>query len=145
MNYKEFKNKKEESINNLMSNIAFFAFSDDQLKEGLKKLNIKEDEIKEKLVSIGHGGYALKKDAHKIKEHTIESNEDIKKLMEDEKFAISAFDYELGNHEFTYTGDSEDAVEALGYTAQEVSKNPHLLKCCNEAIELQWAWDEANN
>lgn len=33
---------------------------------------------------------------------------------------------ELDNHEYGYTGDTSEALEALGFTAQEVVDDPRL-------------------
>ena len=35
---------------------------------------------------------------------------------------------ELLNHEYGYTGDSEDALDSLGYTMEQVEADARLLK-----------------
>ena len=145
MNYQEFTTTRQKEYEKLTENTVFYAFNDKQFNEGLKKLNIEENEIKDKIVSIGAGGYALKTEAYKIHELFEKHDNKFKELMKDENFAVSAFDYELGNHEFTYTGNTSDAIESLGFTHSEIKKNKHLLKCLNKAIKLQWEWDKEHN
>lgn len=136
-NYNQFKTEKQEQISNLLNEIAFFAFSEKQLKDGLLKLNIKEEEAKNKLVSIGGGGCALKSEAYRLDELISYFDKQFNELMKDENFAVSAFTYELINHEFGYTGDAEPAIESLGYELEEIVNNPHLKKCFRKAIKKQ--------
>lgn len=43
-----------------------------------------------------------------------------------EGFIYQMFLYELNNHEYGYTGDTEEALDALGYTAEEVVADDRL-------------------
>ena len=43
-------------------------------------------------------------------------------------FIYQMFRYELANHEFGYTGDSDDALAALGYTEKQVEETPTLQR-----------------
>ena len=54
--YVEFKERKQEKINNFD---MFFAFDNKQLENGLEKLNVNKNEI----VSIGMNGFIRKSDA----------------------------------------------------------------------------------
>ena len=36
------------------------------------------------------------------------------------------FDYELRNHEFGYTGEYEDTLDALGYTWKDIEADKRL-------------------
>ena len=40
---------------------------------------------------------------------------------------------ELNNHEFGYTMDTEEALDALGYTADEVLSDPRLKRGIEKA------------
>ena len=42
------------------------------------------------------------------------------------------FYYELVNHEYGFTGDAEDTLEALGYTMERVQAN----QCLRTGFEL---------
>lgn len=37
------------------------------------------------------------------------------------------FLYELANHEYGYTGELEDTLDALGYTAEDINADKRLL------------------
>ena len=41
-------------------------------------------------------------------------------------FAYDMFRYELANHEYGYTYDTDDTVEALGLTYDEIDADPKL-------------------
>ena len=51
-----------------------------------------------------------------------------------EGFVYEMFLYELKNHEYGYTRDTKDTLEALGYTAEEVTGNPKLKRSLEKAI-----------
>lgn len=48
-------------------------------------------------------------------------------------FAKNAFKSELANHEYCYTMDPYDAINALEYTSDEINNNPLLHKALNAA------------
>lgn len=108
---------------------VFFAFSNEQLKDGMLKLGLKENEYSS-LVSIGAGGYILKTKRDEFKALFARQDQERKDLKKDEKKLIEALIYELGNHEYGYTGDATDAVESLGYTMETIP-----TKTLNKAIE----------
>ena len=58
--------------------------------------------------------------------HERELKEAIASDATGEGFIFDMFLYELDNHEYGYTGDTTDALEALGFTAQEVVDDPRL-------------------
>lgn len=111
MTYLDIKKEAEEKLNtNSRKYGLFWAFSNEQLQEGINKLR------GEKLISIGGGGFLPKAN---LKDWEAGMNEVIawkretaKKLSgEDRKKMIS---YELGNYESWYTGDIGDAMNVLG-------------------------------
>lgn len=136
MTYQEFRKKQQTDISNFP---MFFAFSDKQLKEGLEKLG---NPPTSEMVSIGAGGFMLKKDKPNFdamfKRHETELNEN----MKNPDFAYSAFDYELANHEYCITCDNTDALETLNLTYDDVLKNPVLFDALNKAQQnnLETSW-----
>lgn len=123
--YVQLKNKKQEEFN------AFpmaFAFSDEQMKEGLERLGITKDEA----VGIGAGGFIRKSD--------LEAFKDMQKRWQDaeaeaiandktgEGFIKDMFVYELGNHEYSYTGDATDAIATLGLTYNKIQSDKALSR-----------------
>lgn len=99
---------------------AFFAFSEEQLKEGMAKYGLTN---REDLVSVAYGLIAPKANLLAITDgvHLIELErvESIKAQVKMRKVIL----YELNNYECFYSGDIENALPALlplGVTREEV-------------------------
>ena len=107
-NYLLLKKKHEKKINNFPQ---FFAFSEEQFKDGLKELNTTE----EKILSVGYGGYILKENKEDYKKMFIDFSKEQTDLFKNEKDLSDAFIYELANHEYSYTHDETDTLESLGF------------------------------
>ena len=127
MNYGDFKKKTSEELNAFTKKYCFWAFGRDQLNAKLQELGITEEEMRQKYVGF-YGGAIL---ADKVKDYEALSDKHFKQLKEylkDEKFAYSAFRYELSNHEYGYTYDEAPALRALCLTARDVSENETLRR-----------------
>ena len=59
-----------------------------------------------------------------------------------EGFIFDMFLCELDNHEYGYTGDTTDALEALGFTAKEVVDDPRLNRGICKAHQVIMGRDE---
>ena len=98
----------------------FFAFSNKQMKEGIEKHGVNENN---RVVSIGAGGFVLKSRLQEfedlLKRHATERQE----LRKDTKELITALVYELQNHEYCITGDPTSALEALDLTLDTIDKD----------------------
>lgn len=103
----------------------FFAFSNEQLAEGMVKIGLAVDDYKS-VISIGAGGYMLRTQISAYKELCARHNQERKDLKRDEAKLVDAIVYELSNHEYCITGDPSDALNALGLTIKSVS--PAVLK-----------------
>lgn len=130
MNYIDFKNsrKKDSEIKGL-----FFAFNDQQFKDGCEKVGASKEN---KVVSIGAGGFILKSEFENFKslmEHRIKKLEE---LMKDKEFALGAFKNELVNTEYNITYDESGALGALGIDMEFIEKNDLLdtLKKAKEEV-----------
>ena len=93
---------------------AFFAFSNRQLEEGLKKFDISKDEDgKPDIYSMGGGMYVKKENAKKLIEGLDKIwNEAVAQDIADhglERIILR----ELSNHEAYYTGDIESTWDAV--------------------------------
>ncbi len=96
---------------------VFWAFGEDQFKEGKKKINLKKGE---KLTSIGSGGFMPNKHYKQFVEGMKAIDKWAKTSKKDDKAVIL---YELNNHECFYTGDWYNAMprlKDLGYTEKQV-------------------------
>ena len=86
----------------------------------------------DKILRIPGGGYVQKKDAdllHKTRErHDAEMAAAIAEDTTGEGFIYQMFLYELDNHEYGYTRDTEDTLDALGYTMEQIEADARLLK-----------------
>ena len=51
-----------------------------------------------------------------------------------EGFIYEMFLYELDNHEYGYTRDTEDTLDALGYTAEEILGDSRLKRGIEKAV-----------
>lgn len=123
--YRQLKDEKQKEFN------AFpmaFAFSEQQLKEGLDKLGITKDEA----VGIGAGGFIRKSDLEDfkamVKRWQDAEAEAIANDKTGEGFIKDMFVYELDNHEFGYTGNSEDTVRSLGLTYEKIKSDKALSR-----------------
>lgn len=95
----------------------FFAFSTEQLKEGIEKFGVNEDN---KMVNIGAGGFVLKSRLQALKDMLSRHDTERKELRKDTNKLIDAIAYELANHEYCITYNVEDALRALDLTVDSV-------------------------
>ena len=124
--YRTLKTQQEKEFN------AFpmvFAFSDDQFKEAMAELGLKVTDT-DKIYKTQGGGFYKKTDSQRLSDmlntHTSAMNNAIKADKTGEGFIFDMFDYELSNHEFCYTHDTEDTLNALGLSGDEVINSPTL-------------------
>lgn len=127
MNYKEYNNKVSKDFH------AFpmaFAFSNDQLVEGMKKLGV---ERQSELVSIGCNGFIRKSDKEAFLQMIAEHKALFRKGIEDPEFCYSMFVAEMANHEYSYTYDDEEVLEACGLSVEQLEANDMLSKMYDKA------------
>ena len=118
--YATLKNEYQTKFNNLP---IVYAFSPKQFEENvIKQLGSDTKQI----IHIGGGGYMRREDEHLIDTFLEESNNFIKNRLTDYEFMYSAFKYELANHEFCYTMDETDALDALNLTWDDITNDPQL-------------------
>ena len=118
----------------------FFAFSNEQFSEGMKKIGLTIKDT-DKIVSIGAGGYLLKSKVDEYKAKINSKEKQLEEFLKDDKNLLNAFIYELDNHEYGYTWDLEPAVEALGYSVNDIEKDERLARILFEATKIVKARD----
>ena len=108
-----------------------FAFSEKQYKRKLAEWNITEEEARAgAVVGIGAGGFIRSTDKQLVAD-TFEQ------IQEEKRAAIAAdhtgdgfiyemFVSELFNHEYGYTGEPEETLDALGIDPEDIENNPAL-------------------
>ena len=135
--YKAMKDRHQNEVNALP---LAFAFSKEQYRAKLDAWNITEEEANNgAILGIGGGGFIRSSDRDLV----IGTFE---RIHDEEQAAIAAdttgdgfiyqmFLYELNNHEFSYTGDISETLEALGITAEEVNSNKALQNGLKKAVK----------
>ena len=126
MNYQELRKEKISKYNKTIEDCkVFFAFSNEQFKESIKKLNLAKGE---KVTNIGAGGFApsdkVDKYIEELKSHEAWYKKELAELRKDEKNKAKAIEYELSNYECYYTGDIDDVVELFEgvFTREEIQE-----------------------
>ena len=125
--YVEMKSVLSTELNDFEG--IFYAFSDQQFRDGMAKLGLKTEY--DKISSLGGGGYILKERIAEFKAMFARHSAVRKEFLSVEENLVNAIEYELGNHEYCISGDIEPALEALGLKETDVS--PAVLR---RAIEL---------
>lgn len=133
--YRELREAQQAEFNKFPLGAAF---SNEQFKEMMAKWGLKEKDT-DKILSLGAGAFIRKADKEAYLEmnrkHTRKLNEAIAADKTGEGFIYEMFSYELANHEYGYTGDLEDTLDALGYTSDEINADERLLAGLNKAAK----------
>ena len=132
--YDEMKKRHSEEFNKFPIK---FAFSDQQFKEGMKQLGLTENDT-DKVVSISSCSFIRKTDIEAFNEMSKRIVEEKQQAIKDDKtgegYIRDMFESELANHEFGYTYDLTDTLEALGLTIEEIYSNENLKNGLNLAL-----------
>lgn len=128
--YQQLKTESLKAADEIISKYAFFAFSNQQFAEGFAKVKPLMAEG-EKLTRLPGGGFIISSQADNL----VQAWTDGDKLLQDaidadttgDGIIFDMFKYELSNHEYGYTGDLTDTLEALGLTMEEINSKPALL------------------
>lgn len=140
--YTEMKQRQQQEYNALPLG---FAFDRKQFAEMMHGWGLDPERDIKKICSIGAGGYIQKKDVELLRQtsarHRAEKVEAIAQDKTGTAFIFQMFYCELANHEYGYTGDEEDTLDALGYTLEQVQADKRLLKgferACKEIIRRE--------
>ena len=137
--YAILRKKQQEEFNKLPLG---FAFSNEQFAEMMKGWGLDPDKDTDKIYRIPGGGFVQKKDHTLLHEtmdrHQKEIEEAIEADVDGTGFVYEMFLYEMDNHEYGYTGDLEDALEALGMTIEEIDGSEKLKAGLEKAKKEVW-------
>ena len=132
--YLELKQRQQAEFN------AFpmqFAFSQRQFAEGMAALGLTPSDT-DKIYSTPGGGFYRKEDGQRLKDMMDRFDRDLAEAIAadatGEGFIYEMFLCALDDHEFGYTMDTEEALDALGYTAAEVLGDPRLKRGIEKAV-----------
>jgi len=119
MNYKDYVAKKQKEYDDLP---IFYAFSNEQFKNAMEERGLTEQDT-DKVISLGiAGGFFLKKDRPIIDAY-FQKKDVLPELMKDRDFAIEAFRYEMGNHEYFINWQADwDVCSCFGSCEYDESK-----------------------
>lgn len=135
--YKEMKKRHQAEINALP---LAFAFSDEQLREKLAAWNITEEEaVAGAIINIGHGGFIRSSDEDLVMGtfERITKEEDAARAADltGDGYIYEMFLTELNNHEYSYTGDIMETLDALHIAPEELNASPALQNGLKKAVK----------
>lgn len=126
--YADLKQRQQEEFN------AFpmqYAFSKQQFTEGMAALGLTPADT-DKIYKAPGGGFYRREDGPRLKvmmdRFDREQQEAIAGDRTGDGFIYEMFLYELESHEYGYTRDPEDTLDALGYTMEQVLADARLLR-----------------
>lgn len=139
--YDELRRKQQAEFNSLPLKAAF---GERQFIEMMKEWGLchgrngkpSDNDIKQ-IAHIYAGMYIQKKDIPLYREvrarHDAEMQKAIAEDLTGEGFIYEMFYSELANHEYGYTGDSEETLDCLGYTYDDIHKDERLMNGLTKA------------
>lgn len=72
-------------------------------------------------------------------------NDEINNQITGKQFAKDMFESELANHEYGYTKELDDTLEAIGITIEEINNNDNLKNGLKLALEKYNREEEEEN
>ena len=132
--YKELKQRHQAEVN------AFdigAAFSKEQFREMMEKWGFRENQL-DKIISIGAGCYIKKSDRDEyinmLKRHKKEREEAIAADKDGTGFIYQMFLRTMCDHEYGYTYDLDDTLEALGLDMNTIMESAALSAGLKKAM-----------
>ena len=121
-----------------------FAFSAEQLEQTKRDWNINSNDD---LIGIGGGGFIRKTDREAFKNLMHKSQQAIDDAIaadpDGSGFIRDMFSAELANHEYSYTGDLTDTLDAVGLSVDQIKADPALLNGLQLALKAYTEHPEA--
>ena len=129
--YSQMKSRHQKAVDNLP---MYFASGDRQFNELREKLGFEtEEEMLNNVFTLGAGSIILKKDKELVMNTFEQNSKEMEKAMKDDDFLLSAFEYELGNHEYIITYEIDETLDALGITPEEYSNSDRMKRIMKQA------------
>ena len=132
--YADLKRRQQEEFD------AFpmqYAFSNQQFAEGMAALGLTPADT-DKIYKTPGNEFYRREDGPRLKEMMDRFDRELREAIAEDQtgdgFIYEMFLYELDNHEYGCTRDTEDTLCALGYTADEILGNPRLKRGIEKAI-----------
>lgn len=127
--YRELCKKQQQEISALPIR---YAFGDKRFREMMTAWDLAPEKDLDKVCKLGHaGGFCRKVDVQLVRDtldrHTEERKAAIAEDQTGAGFIYQMFLYELNSHEYGYTEDVEETLDALGYTLEQILEDRRLL------------------
>lgn len=110
----------------------FFAFDEKQFNEGMHRFGLNPSDTGEVIAFAGTGGFYYKSDATKLHEMFDRHHKELQNAITADTtgrgFIYEMFVCELQMREYSYTGETEDTLNALGITPEELEASPQLRR-----------------
>lgn len=134
--YWAMKQRHQREYSEFTPGKVFFAFSNSQFEEGMKSIGLQPTETNKIYRSVA-GSFIRR-------EYSIEQRELFERFDAEQAAAIAAdptgegfiysmFYDELTNHEYCYSLDSSDALDALGITIDDINADERMKKAFKRA------------
>jgi hypothetical protein len=134
--YAELRERHQKEINDFP---MFFAFSNEQFAGGMARFGLTAEDTDKIYHLGGTGGYYLRSDSDRFHDmlhrQEVESQAAIAADTTGNGFIFDMFFFELANHEYGYTLDTSDTLEALNYTFKDIQSNQALLHGFRKACD----------
>lgn len=135
--YKEMKDRHQAEVNALP---LAFAFSRDQYRAKLAEWHITEEEAKNGgVIGIGGGGFIRSSDRDLVinafERIAAEEEAAIAADTTGDGFIYEMFLTELNNHEYSYTGDIMETLDALKITTADLEQSEALRNGLKRAVK----------
>lgn len=125
--YAELRKRQQEEFDKFPLG---FAFSQKQFEEMMAKWGLTTDDT-DKICRLPSGGFLRKTDRDAFRELLQKHERELRDAIDADKtgggFIFQMFYYELKNHEYGYTGDATETLDALGYTYEDLQANERLF------------------
>lgn len=129
--YGQMKARHQKAVDNLP---MYFAFGDKQFNELREKLGFEtEEEMLKDVFTLGAGSIILKKDKELVMSTFEQNSKEMDEAMKDDDFLLSAFEYELGNHEYVITYEIDETLGALGIDPEEYLNSERMKRIMKQA------------
>lgn len=126
--YYELIKEHQKEVNNFP---MFFAFDGSQFEKGMKEIGLTIED-KDSVIQTNYGAIIKKDDydsyINMFKRHDEEKKAGIKNDKTGEGFIKDMFYYEMANHEYGYTGEVYETLDALNLKIVDVKNDPLLYK-----------------
>lgn len=129
--YTELKDRQQTEVNEFPLG---FAFGQEQFDRMMREWGLNPEDT-DKIYSIGGGGFVRKSDADAMHEMFARHEAERKAMMNDDDYLYDMFRYELANHEYGYTYDVSDTLDALGLTLEQINTDKKLSKAFDKALK----------